>query len=176
MYSCGSCKTGWISVITHEVPHSTTDVAYQLEAATQYCQVNGARLTSSRRAVLQLLLEQPGGVKAYQLLEALRANNPDVAPPVVYRALAFLQRMGLVHRLDSLNAFVACSLGQHECSVLLVCPDCGAVKELLVPDLARQLHELAMCSGFALQGHCVEIKAFCAQCAQVQAPHGPSCS
>lgn len=109
-------------------------------------------------------MQHEGGVKAYQLLDELRTTQQNVAPPMVYRALDFLQGMGLVHRLDSLNAFVACSTEHHEQSLLLVCPHCGTVAEVCVPGLGHTLAAAVAQSGFVVQGDCLEIKALCPSC------------
>lgn len=138
----------------------------RLAEAEAHCRQHGARLTHGRREVLKRLMQHEGGVKAYQLLEELRATQENVAPPMVYRALDFLQEMGLVHRLDSMNAFVACSTRHHEQSLLLVCPQCGAVAEICAPGLGQTLAASVAQSGFVVQGDCLEIKALCPACAK----------
>jgi len=140
----------------------------RLNVAEALCRERGARLTRGRREVLRLLMQHEGGVKAYQLLDELRDIQRNVAPPMVYRALDFLQEMGLVHRLDSLNAFVACKADNGEHSLLLVCPQCGAVAETSAPGLGLTLMKALAHSGFVVQGDYLEIKALCPNCAKAR--------
>lgn len=146
---------------------SNLSIDARLDAAEAHCRERGARLTRGRREVLRLLMQHAGGVKAYQLLDELRDIQGNVvAPPMVYRALDFLQEMGLVHRLDSLNAFVACKADHSEHSLLLVCPQCGAVAETSAPGLGLTLAKALAQNGFVVQGDYLEIKAFCPTCAK----------
>ena len=136
-----------------------------LQNAEQACINHGLRLTSLRRQVLELIWQSHAPIKAYELLEALHHDNPKAAPPTVYRALDFLQEAGLVHRIESLNAFVGCGdpsephLGQF-----LICQDCGAVAEINEPNITRALTREANLLGFATDEQIVEIKGRCPQC------------
>ena len=84
-----------------------------LACARHLCNERGARLTPLREEVLQLVWQTHKPLGAYALLEQLSAHaapgtRRSVAPPTVYRALEFLREQGLVHRIDSLNAFIGC--------------------------------------------------------------------
>ncbi|ARP96952.1 Fur family transcriptional regulator [Bordetella genomosp. 13] len=145
-------------------------VSQQLELAESLCAERGRRLTPIRRKVLELLLRHGRSLKAYELLEAMRAVHPGAAPPTVYRALDFLMDEGLVHRLDAVNAWSAChdaAGAPHD--LLVVCTRCGAVAELSDPAMSRQLAERVAQTGFALATHETEIRALCPQC-QKSAP------
>ena len=99
-----------------------------LSRADRQCREKGQRLTTIRRRVLSLILQNHEPVKAYDLLAQLREDNPRAAPPTVYRALDFLQEEGFVHRIATLNAFVACGEpGDVHGGQFLICSDCGAV-------------------------------------------------
>ncbi|HLS06094.1 MAG TPA: transcriptional repressor, partial [Wenzhouxiangella sp.] len=69
----------------------------------QRCKTQGLRLTPTRRRVLELIVEADGPVKAYDLLDQLKADQPNAAPPTVYRALDFLLENNFIHRLESLS-------------------------------------------------------------------------
>ena len=152
------------------------DLARRLQQAEARCNEQGIRLTSIRKQVLALLLRHEGGVKAYQLLEEMKAVHEQSTPPTVYRALEFLQEAGLVHRLDSLNAYVACHIEQpqHQHGLLLVCPLCHAVSEIDDPDVCHLLADRIRVAGYQLQGSCLEIKALCGACSQT--PHTHCCA
>lgn len=147
--------------------HSTqqTALATQLRTAESLCMQRGKRLTPIRRKVLEILLQQRRSVKAYELLELIRAVQPGAAPPTVYRALDFLVDEGLVHRLDAINAWTACmdAAGEPH-DLLVVCTQCGAVAELSDPTLSRQLAHKVAHAGFKLSGHETELRAICADC------------
>lgn len=146
------------------------EVARRLQQAQARCLAQGIRLTSIRKQVLELLLRHEGGVKAYQLLDEMKAVHEQSTPPTVYRALEFLQDAGLVHRLDSLNAYVACHIeqSQHQHGLLLVCPICHAVSEIDDPEICHLLADRVRLAGYQLDGDCLEIKALCGSCANTE--------
>ncbi|WP_374336992.1 Fur family transcriptional regulator [Leeia sp.] len=139
-----------------------------LQAAQQWCLSRGEKLTDSRREVLALLLQAGGPLKAYDILACLQKAKPTAAPPTVYRALDFLVSMGLVHRLESLNAFVACEHGltPHHQGVLLICQRCHQVTEVAGVASMRQLQQDAAAAQFTITAHELEIKGVCHACQQ----------
>ncbi|MFT0533806.1 Fur family transcriptional regulator [Castellaniella hirudinis] len=147
--------------------HSASAVARQLQTAQSLCEQRGSRLTPLRRLVLETLLRHPGSMKAYELLDALRAAQPGAAPPTVYRALDFLTEQGLIHRLDAISAWSACSdAGGDPHDLLVVCTRCGSVAELSDPALGQRLADCVARAGFTLAGHETELRAICTQCRQ----------
>ena len=72
------------------------------------CAQRGQRLTPIRRKVLAALLDSHRPLGAYEIIERLALEGPRPAPITAYRALEFLRENGLVHRIESRNAFVAC--------------------------------------------------------------------
>ena len=88
------------------------------------------------------------------------------APIVVYRALDFLREHGFIHRLESLNAFVACP-HQHEAStrvVFLICETCRGVEEAVTAPLDEALARLSIEHGFSPRRQIVELAGTCRQC------------
>lgn len=134
--------------------------------AEQACAHSGLRLTKLRRQVLELIWQGHAPMKAYEILEQLHREYPKAAPPTVYRALDFLQQAGLVHRIESLNAFVGCGdPSQPHLGQFLICQDCGAVAEINEPNITRALTREANLLGFRTDEQIVEIKGHCPQCA-----------
>ncbi len=89
------------------------------------------RLTPIRRRVLEALLASHQPLGAYELIDRLAARGARPAPITIYRALDFLREQGLVHRIESRNAFIAC-VHNHDSGdpvVFLICEKCGAVGE-----------------------------------------------
>lgn len=148
-----------------------TPVDSVLERAAALCAKRGARLTELRRDVLALILSAPGPTGAYDLLDRLRAKRGAAAPPTVYRALAFLQEQGLVHRIERLDAFVGCLDGHadgpdHGDGVqFLICRQCGQVREMEDAALSRALSDAAGRRGFRVARATVEAEGVCADCA-----------
>jgi Fur family zinc uptake transcriptional regulator len=140
-------------------------LADALRQAETACQRRGARLTALRRRVLELVWASHAPVKAYDLLDQLRAEHAKAAPPTVYRALDFLVAEGLIHRIESLNAFIGCAGPTHSHQgQFLICRVCGAAAELNDPEIAALLKEKAARLGFRIDQPTVELKGLCPRC------------
>lgn len=149
--------------------HHDTCLARALDQAESLCQNHGARLTPLRRRVLELIWSSHEAVKAYDLLDRLSSEDRTVKPPTVYRALDFLLQQGLVHRVDSLSAFVGCSHPQDPHDVrLLICTQCGQVTELADPALDETLARAIAQTGFKPTRAHLEIHGLCAHCQEKQ--------
>ncbi len=123
------------------------------------------RREKTQADVLAILRRNRKPLSAYGVLGELRQSNPKIAPPTIYRALAALTERGQVHRLESLNAFIACRCERHHhASVMSICDDCGIVEESIAPDLLRELSRVAERAGFAPMRHVIEIHGVCASC------------
>ena len=123
-------------------------------------------LTDTRRKVFELVIKAGQPVGAYRLLEAMQDKGTRVMPPTVYRALNFLQGKGLVHRIESLNAFVACTHADHAHEgQFLICTECGKSEELAEERVSSLLREQATMHGFTLTQQTIELKGKCKDCA-----------
>ncbi len=140
-----------------------------VEEAEALCHKRGARLTPLRRRVLELIWDNHAPLGAYDILERLSREQKSAKPPTVYRALAFLVDHGLVHRIDSLNAFVGCALysDSHKAS-FLICSKCGNVAEFADKELHRIISKIAASSRFAVERQTVEIAGTCQRCLESQ--------
>jgi Fur family zinc uptake transcriptional regulator len=144
-------------------------IASRLTEAERLCNERGTLLTPLRREVLKLLLERGGSAKAYDLHDDMRNAHGRVAPMTVYRALDFLMQMQLVHRVDSLNVFIACSHDDtaqanhtHD-ALMLVCTACDRVVEQSAHEVSHRLSaDLKERFGFAAHG--IEVKGLCKEC------------
>ncbi len=154
-----------IPVMTHAhlacAPHAVAD---SLKQAERLCEQRGGRLTPLRRKVLTLLLESHGPAKAYDLLEQL-GEDGAAKPPSVYRSLDFLLEMGLAHRIESLNAFVACGHWSHgHAAVFLICEKCGSAAELHADESLRKLSAEVASVHFKMRSAVMEIRGLCEAC------------
>lgn len=106
------------------------DDARRLSLAEAICGDLGERLNAPSRRVLRALYASPRPLKAYDLMHALAQGGRAAAPPTVYRALKFLIDAGLAHRIESLNAFIACRFpGAPHIAGFHVCERCGSARE-----------------------------------------------
>ncbi len=137
-------------------------VASALSRAESECQARGIRFTPVRRRVLELLLEGHTALGAYDILARLSDEGLGSKPPVAYRALGFLVDHGLAHRIEKLNAFVACSKpGVLHDPAFMICRSCHKVAEAEpVMPLGPQAGE----AGFQIEHVVVEAEGLCPAC------------
>lgn len=140
-------------------------VSEALADAEHYCRQRGLRMTPTRRRVLEIVWRGHEPVKAYDILDELNRSGRKATPPTVYRALDFLTGASLVHRIDSLNAFVGCpqARGEHTAQ-LLVCGRCETVTEIDDPAIRGVLEQGAARHGFVLEPQTVEVRGICPRC------------
>jgi len=160
--------------------HHVHDAKGFIAAVERACHERGLRLTPIRARVLGLIADAGQPVKAYDLLDRLRADKSRVdksgegegagaaAPPTVYRALDFLLANGFIHKLESVNAFVAChhpNAEQHS-APFLICDGCHKAVELEDADVVARLDVQARTLGFSPQTQTLEVHGLCADCAR----------
>lgn len=136
-----------------------------LDRARDLCEARGVKLTAQRARVLELVWSshQPRG--AYAILEDLSKDGKRVAPLTVYRALDFLLEQGLVHRIESLNAFVGCPQpGTSHTGQFLVCERCGEATELTDTTVRDTITAAAAAQGFTVTRQTVEVTGLCPGC------------
>ena len=141
------------------------DQALWLQSAEEICRRAGGRLTRLRRNVLMLVLSAERPPTAYELLDLLRPSDPSATPASVYRSLEFLVGHGLVHRIESSKAFIACAMPDHQHpSQMLVCRRCGTAVETEDVRVAAAAEELGRRLGFALDRNTLELTGLCPSC------------
>lgn len=130
-----------------------------------HCRRQGLRLTPTRKRILEMVLAADGPVKAYDLLDQLKAEQPKAAPPTVYRALEFLLDNHFIHRLETLNAFVSCfhPEDQHQ-GQFLICEQCEAVTEVHDHSIEDRLRDAALAREFEPRRQVLEIYGTCRVC------------
>ena len=146
-----------------------------LAAAEAHCAAEGLRFTSVRRAALEILLGEHRAMGAYELLDRLHAAGFGSQPPVAYRALDFLVANGFVHKIERLNAFIACSHpGASHSPAFLICRLCDAVAEAQSAPARGSLGEAARATGFRIERTVVEALGVCPTCADKSAEQAPA--
>lgn len=123
-------------------------------------------MTTQRLQVLELIWDKNRAITAYELLDLLKQTEPHAKPPTVYRALEFLLEQGFIHRVESNNSFTRCCAFDEDkhFSHLLICDQCGEVKELQDPKLLQILNQHLTDSQFKLSNHVIETHGLCNQC------------
>ena len=147
----------------HDHERCASDAIAHAEAI---CAARDERLTPMRRRVLEALLASHQPLGAYELIDRLAVRTARPAPITVYRALDFLREQGLVHRIESRNAFIAC-VHNHERSdpvVFLICEKCGAVGEAASAAVADTIKSASRAAGFVPKTPVIEISGICANC------------
>lgn len=147
----------------HDHGRCSADAMAHAEAL---CATRNERLTPTRRRVLEALTASHRPLGAYEIIDRLAERGPRPAPITVYRALDFLLAQGLVHRIESRNAFIAC-IGNHQSGtmmVFLLCDMCGAVGEAPSAAVAETLVAAAKSAGFTPKTPVIEIPGVCAHC------------
>jgi Fur family zinc uptake transcriptional regulator len=137
-----------------------------IDAARRLAEARGVRLTPTRERVLDIVAESHRPIGAYEILERLVDERGRAAPPTVYRALAFLVEQGFAHRIDSLNAFIACFDPErsHDAG-FLICDSCKSVEEIAEAALGQAIRSAVSERGFRVSRSVVEISGTCAACA-----------
>lgn len=154
----------------HDTP-APRDKAARLAEAESLCLAQGERMTAARLRTLELILESNAPVKAYDVIDRFHPEGA-AKPPTVYRALSFLEQMGLIHRIESLNAFVACDghshgkQGERHAAGFLLCDCCGSSTE--IPHLnTSDIDAAATRTGFRVGHITLEVRGLCQACAAV---------
>ncbi|MFZ5655952.1 MAG: transcriptional repressor [Pseudomonadota bacterium] len=135
------------------------------------CEARGLRLTPIRAHALRLIADAGRPLKAYELLDRMKATHGGAAPPTVYRALDFLLENGFIHRLASINAFVGChhpGAAQHAVP-FLICDRCHLATELEDAQIVDALDARARTLGFVPRAQTLEVHGLCAACASAEA-------
>ena len=136
-----------------------------IQKAAQFCENNKHRFTEPRERVLGIIAASAKPLGAYEILEQLSLIAQNPKPPTVYRAIEFWQKHGFIHRIESLNAFIACDAGhRHKGSQFMICDDCGIVIETHLCELPQALKDSTVKNTFMPSRWSLEIHGVCSAC------------
>ncbi|MFO1243524.1 MAG: Fur family transcriptional regulator [Rickettsiales bacterium] len=124
-------------------------------------------LTGSRKQVFETLSQSDEPLSAYDILARLASEGVS-GPPTIYRALEKLQGLGLVHRIESLNAYKVCERHHDHghAAQFAICRNCGTVTEIENKHLHEAIQEWAEKSGFFIESETVEVHGLCGTCSK----------
>ncbi len=147
--------------------HHVHDGEAFVREVVRICEQRGLRLTPIRANALQLIADAGRPMKAYELLDQMKATHDAAAPPTIYRALDFLFEHGFIHKLASINAFVGCHHpgGEQHAVPFLICDTCQSATELEDDSIVEALEARARAQGFVPRAQTLEVHGVCAQCA-----------
>ncbi len=136
-----------------------------IETALAECKKQGLRLTAIRQKVLEIIWDSHNPIGAYDILQKLKSEGRVPAPPTAYRALDFLVAAKLVHRVESLNAYIGCPHPQsnHQCQ-FYICTKCGHIAELNSQNVSASILESSNSLGFKAEKSVIEVHGVCSGC------------
>ena len=152
--------------------NSPSIIESSLKFAEGHCIAQGYKFTEKRKQVLNCLLESDKALSAYELADYCREKFSSQLPAMsVYRILDFLEKAGLVHRLESAQKYVACSHiaenQEHELSQFLICQSCYHVEEISIgKSFMSTLKQSAENVGFKLTKQELELNSLCGGCSE----------
>jgi len=154
------------SRLVHQPHDHSRCISAALSRAEELCAANKARLTPTRKAVLELLWQDHKPLGAYQLQDQLAAlTGKSIAPPTIYRAIEFLLGLGLIHRIASLNAYIGCPFpGSDHSNLFMICNECGSAAEVAHNGLNELLQKASDKAKFTLQSQALELFGLCPNC------------
>ncbi len=132
----------------------------------EYCDARKLRVTPHRLGVYHILLQAQKPLTAYDVLSLISPEDANPKPPIAYRALEFLDTHGFAHRIESLNAYVACDIDHiHKGSQFMICHECDQVEEIHLCTLPDALDRKIKNEGFTLHHWNAEVHGTCSKCA-----------
>lgn len=138
-----------------------------LREVRKICAKKGLNFTKLRSLVLQIIWMNHGITKAYDILDKLKIDHDAAKPSTVYRTLKFLLDHGLIHKLESLNAYVGCSHPfEHKECYFLICSKCKEVKECCNDLLSNSIINTSIENKFYLKRATLEMDGECQMCFQ----------
>ena len=149
----------------HACASHKTCIDEAMHKADMICNDKGLRFTDLRRRVLEMIWQNHGPAKAYDILDKLREDETSAKPPTVYRTLDFLLENGLVHKLSSINSYIGCShpLKHNEC-YFLICNKCSEIRECCNSALAQAIFSTSSKNKFKPKHITLEIQGECQEC------------
>lgn len=153
-------------LLTFEVAMKQSQIHNFLDGIETYCKEHAIRMTQSRREVARIIASSNCAIGAYDILEKLSDVLDNPKPPTVYRAIDFLMENQFIHKVESLNAFIACNTDhRHSGAQFLVCDTCGRVEEAHICSMPASLASSVKKTGFVADSWNLEVHGKCEICA-----------
>ncbi len=147
---------------------SCVRLAEAVDRARSIFAARNLRFTDLREQVFTEIAATNGAIGAYDILDRLSDKGTRLAPISVYRSIDALLDAGVIHRLESKNAYFACRRHEHGKQgrpIFLSCEGCGSVTEAEAQGVFDLINDVARGQGFEAKVKFVEVSGLCAQCA-----------
>lgn len=149
---------------------TTRRVAQAVERTSRVFEQKKLRFTKLRQQVYEEIASIHSSIGAYEILERLATKGTRLAPISVYRAIDALMEAGVIHRLESKNAFFACRRPEHGFEkgrrpLILACEKCGTVAEVDSGEIFETIGRMAEAANFQPRVKFVEVSGLCPRCA-----------
>lgn len=149
--------------------HSEISIIEAINNAEALSIAEGERFTAPRRKVLETILNAPNPLKAYDIIATVQEDGKPAKPPTVYRALDFLCRLGIVHKIESDATYFACSHHDHchydsHVPLVLICGKCGKAQEDHIRAIEDIIGKTAQSHNFKIEKMAVEVHGICETC------------
>ncbi len=136
-----------------------------IHRAERFCETHKYRMTEPRARVLSALAKDKQPMGAYQIINLLSSQTEKVSPPTIYRAIEFWHKHGFIHRIESMNAYVACCEHQHhENFCIFICSNCNTTQELNMKCLPGPVTHDIKNRHLTITNSVTEIRGKCSQC------------
>lgn len=136
-----------------------------MREVNRVCAEHRLRLTPLRADVLRLVMQANRPIKAYDVLDGIRASTATSAPVTAYRSLVFLLEHGFIHKLESINAYVPCRRpGARHPVPFLICDGRQLTVETQDERTAQALSSDALDVGFVATSQILEVHGLCSDC------------
>jgi Fur family zinc uptake transcriptional regulator len=143
-------------------------LAKAVERASQAFTEKSLRFTKLRQDVFQEIASTYTSIGAYDILARLAEKGTRLAPISVYRAIDALIEAGVIHRLESKNAYFACRRLDHATGrrpIFLACEKCNAVQEVDSEGIFDTIDRVSRAANFQPRVKFVEVSGLCRSCA-----------
>ncbi len=135
----------------------------RLDHLRSYVAQNGLKFTRQRELIADVFFKTGGHLKVEDLLEQVRAEDPQVSLATVYRTMKLLTDCGLAepHRFHDGHVRYEPSEGDDEHHDHLICTECGRIVEFFNPALEELQERIAADHGFTVHTHRMELYGAC---------------
>ncbi len=159
-----AAKTSSTDEMMHRHDHSDC-LHHAMQAAETVCTAQNIRLTPARKRILELICSNHQAIGAYQLLDQLKQEDHKAKPATIYRALDFLMAAGLVHKVESLNAYIGCLTAEKDHhSAILICDQCHNAYEINAESIYQNLFAMSQTHDFQPKQLILELHGVCTNC------------
>ena len=131
----------------------------------EHLKKSGLRDTQTRRMVIEALKTAQAPCSPYDIQKTISESGRTINTVTVYRVLAMLDALHLVHRHPCNGRYSLCSFPEKEGHHgFLHCTSCGDVEEFCSDRLCKLENKIARSAKFHPLAHVSELVGVCRSC------------